>query len=165
MRFGADWWRSYRDQGGATSDPHSSESLRAMRSGIDKILRDVQARPYSLKNVPIEALHAIWNGLCAHIHSVLANGKVLSCPSSNTVHGTQSSHIWGIWSCIRAPALCSLLVPLSSFADGRLCPHKALLAEWGWGDVPKGSTTSFPLQVTHHHARCSGVLPKLFSSS
>jgi hypothetical protein len=48
-----------------------------MRSGIDKILRDVQARPYSLKNVPIEALHAIWNGLCAHIHSVLANGKVL----------------------------------------------------------------------------------------
>lgn len=47
-----------------------------MRSGIDKILRDVQSRPYSLKNVPIEALHAIWNGLCAHIHSVLANGKV-----------------------------------------------------------------------------------------
>uniref|UniRef100_A0A7S0YJB4 CCDC81 HU domain-containing protein n=1 Tax=Hemiselmis tepida TaxID=464990 RepID=A0A7S0YJB4_9CRYP len=57
--------------------------------GMDKVLREVQARPYSLKNVPIEALHAIWNGLCAHIHNVLSSGKGMTMNQ----FGTWSFHV------------------------------------------------------------------------
>jgi hypothetical protein len=43
---------------------------------MDRFFSEVQARPYSLKNVPLETLHKIWSGLCSTLLSTLSAGKV-----------------------------------------------------------------------------------------
>ncbi len=43
---------------------------------MDKFFSEVQARPYSLKNVPLESLHKIWNGLCSTLLGTISSGKV-----------------------------------------------------------------------------------------
>ena len=45
-------------------------------ASMEKFLSEVQARPYSLKNVPLDALQQIWQGLCAVISNHLRMGKV-----------------------------------------------------------------------------------------
>jgi hypothetical protein len=45
---------------------------------MDKFFSEVQARPYSLKNVPLESLHKIWNGLCSTLLGTISSGKVQS---------------------------------------------------------------------------------------
>ena len=52
---------------------------------MDKFFSEVQARPYSLKNVPLESLHKIWNGLCSTLLGTISSGKVWSSKNRSLI--------------------------------------------------------------------------------
>merc|ERR1719183_3210330 len=56
---------------------------------MDRVLSEVQARPYSLRDVSLEALHSIWGGLCSTLSASLRSGKGLTVSN----FGTWSFHV------------------------------------------------------------------------
>ena len=58
-------------------------------SNMDRVLSEVQARPYSLRDVSLEALHSIWGGLCSTLSASLRSGKGLTVSN----FGTWSFHV------------------------------------------------------------------------
>jgi len=56
---------------------------------MDRVLGEVQARPYSLRNVSLESLHSIWAGLCSTLVQTLRSGKGLTVNN----FGTWSFHV------------------------------------------------------------------------
>jgi len=62
---------------------------RTAMSSMDRVLAEVQARPYSLRNVSLEALQMIWGGLCSTLVATLRSGKGMSISN----FGTWSFHV------------------------------------------------------------------------
>jgi hypothetical protein len=56
---------------------------------MDRVLSEVQARPYSLRDVSLESLHMIWGGLCSTLVATLRSGKGMSLNN----FGTWSFHV------------------------------------------------------------------------
>lgn len=61
----------------------------AAMSSMDRVLAEVQARPYSLRNVSLESLQMIWGGLCSTLVATLRSGKGMSISN----FGTWSFHV------------------------------------------------------------------------
>ena len=58
-------------------------------SSMERVLSEVQARPYSLRDVSLESLQSIWGGLCATLSASLRSGKGLTVSN----FGTWSFHV------------------------------------------------------------------------
>jgi len=58
-------------------------------SGMDRVLQDVLARPYALKDVSIDTLRQIWAGVGSTLNATLQNSKGMSIPN----FGTWSFHV------------------------------------------------------------------------
>ena len=76
-------------------------------SGMDRVLQDVLARPYALKDVSIDTLRQIWAGVGSTLNATLQNSKVSFFP-----------HNFHLFAPLHDP-LCSA----SSFLQGRLRIH------------------------------------------
>lgn len=58
-------------------------------SSMDRVLSEVQARPYSLRDVSLESLQSIWAGLCSTLVATLRSGKGITVSN----FGTWSFHV------------------------------------------------------------------------
>jgi len=45
-------------------------------SGMDRVLKEVLARPYALKDVSLDSLRQIWGGVGSTLDNTLQNSKV-----------------------------------------------------------------------------------------